>query len=152
MIGLHGSFVEVFGMGLFIKGKSGIGKTTLLLKLINRGHFFVSDDLVIFKKDNFSRVIAFNNGKFIAYLRNFGFIDIIKIYGIKSVKDSSVLNLIIELRQDEFLFEEEEILNVKFKKIILSPNVDIENLENYIEILKAEIYDRIYWAYCGYWY
>jgi|DewCreStandDraft_1066081.scaffolds.fasta_scaffold09894_1 HPr kinase/phosphorylase len=144
MIGLHGSFVEVFGMGLFIKGKSGIGKTTLLLKLINRGHFFVSDDLVIFKKDNFSRVIAFNNGKFIAYLRNFGFIDIIKIYGIKSVKDSSVLNLIIELRQDEFLFEEEEILNVKFKKIILSPNVDIENLENYIEILKAEIYDRIY--------
>ena len=152
MIGLHGSFVEVFGMGLFIKGKSGIGKTTLLLKLINRGHFFVSDDLVIFKKDNFSRVIAFNNGKFIAYLRNFGFIDIIKIYGIKSVKDSSVLNLIIELRQDEFLFEEEEILNVKFKKIILSPNVDIENLENYIEILKAEIYDRIYWTYCGYWY
>jgi len=144
MIGLHGSFVEVFGMGLFIKGKSGIGKTTLLLKLINRGHFFVSDDLVIFKKDNFSRVIAFNNGKFIAYLRNFGFIDIIKIYGIKSVKDSSVLNLIIELRQDEFLFEEEEILNVKFKKIILSPNVDIENLENYIEILKAETYDRIY--------
>jgi len=144
MIGLHGSFVEVFGMGLFIKGKSGIGKTTLLLKLINRGHFFVSDDLVIFKKDNFSRVIAFNNGKFIAYLRNFGFIDIIKIYGIKSVKDSSVLNLIIELRKDEFLFEEEEILNVKFKKIILSPNVDIENLENYIEILKAEIYDRIY--------
>jgi len=144
MIGLHGSFVEVFGIGLFIKGRSGIGKTTLLLKLLNRGHFFVSDDLVIFKKDNFSRVIAFNNGKFIAHLRNFGFIDIIKIYGIKAVKDSSVLNLIIELRHNEFSFEEEEILNIKFKKIILGPNVDIENLENYIEFLKSEIYDRVY--------
>ena len=144
MIGLHGSFVEVFGIGLFIKGKSGIGKTTLLLKLLNRGHFFVSDDLVIFKKDNFSRIIAFNNGKFIAYLRNFGFIDIIKTYGIKAVKDSSILNLIVELRQDEFLLEEEEILNVKFKKFILNPNVDIESLENYIKIFKTEIYDRVY--------
>ena len=144
MIGLHGSFVEVFGIGLFIKGKSGIGKTTLLLKLLNRGHFFVSDDLVIFKKDNFSRVIAFNNGRFIAHLRNFGFIDIIKTYGIKAVKDSSILNLIVELRQDEFLLEEEEILNVKFKKVILNPNVDIESLENYIKIFKTEIYDRVY--------
>jgi len=144
VIGLHGSFVEVFGIGLFIKGKSGIGKTTLLLKLLNRGHFFVSDDLVIFKKDNFSRIIAFNNGKFIAHLRNFGFIDIIKTYGIKAVKDSSILNLIVELRQDEFLLEEEEILNVKFKKVILNPNVDIESLENYIKIFKTEIYDRVY--------
>ena len=144
MIGLHGSFVEVFGIGLFIKGKSGIGKTTLLLKLLNRGHFFVSDDLVIFKKDNFSRIIAFNNGRFIAHLRNFGFIDIIKTYGIKAVKDSSTLNLIVELRQDEFLLEEEEILNVKFKKVILNPNVDIESLENYIKIFKTEIYDRVY--------
>ena|GEM_PF-2032174 len=144
MIGLHGSFVEVFGIGLFIKGKSGIGKTTLLLKLLNRGHFFVSDDLVIFKKDNFSRIIAFNNGRFIAHLRNFGFIDIIKTYGIKAVKDSSILNLIVELRQDEFLLEEEEILNVKFKKVILNPSVDIENLENYIKIFKTEIYDRVY--------
>jgi serine kinase of HPr protein (carbohydrate metabolism regulator) len=144
VIGLHGSFVEVFGIGLFIKGKSGIGKTTLLLKLLNRGHFFVSDDLVIFKKDNFSRVIAFNNGRFIAHLRNFGFIDIIKTYGIKAVKDSSILNLIVELRQDEFFLEEEEILNVKFKKVILNPNVDIESLENYIKIFKTEIYDRVY--------
>jgi HPr kinase/phosphorylase len=144
VIGLHGSFVEVFGIGLFIKGKSGIGKTTLLLKLLNRGHFFVSDDLVIFKKDNFSRIIAFNNGRFIAHLRNFGFIDIIKTYGIKAVKDSSILNLIVELRQDEFLLEEEEILNVKFKKVILNPNVDIESLENYIKIFKTEIYDRVY--------
>jgi HPr kinase/phosphorylase len=144
VIGLHGSFVEVFGIGLFIKGKSGIGKTTLLLKLLNRGHFFVSDDLVIFKKDNFSRIIAFNNGRFIAHLRNFGFIDIIKTYGIKAVKDSSILNLIVELRQDEFLLEEEEILNVKFKKVIINPNVDIENLENYIKIFKTEIYDRVY--------
>lgn len=134
----------MFGIGLFIKGKSGIGKTTLLLKLLNRGHFFVSDDLVIFKKDNFSRIIAFNNGRFIAHLRNFGFIDIIKTYGIKAVKDSSILNLIVELRQDEFLLEEEEILNVKFKKVILNPNVDIENLENYIKIFKTEIYDRVY--------
>ncbi|MEO0225205.1 MAG: hypothetical protein ABIL76_08975 [candidate division WOR-3 bacterium] len=144
MIGLHGSFVEVFGMGLFIKGKSGIGKTTLLLKLLNRGHFFISDDLVIFKKDSFSRIVAFNNGKFIAHLRNFGFIDIVKTYGIEVVKDSSILNLVVELREDKFLLEEEEILDSKFKKIIVNPSIDIDNFENYIRILKAEIYDRVH--------
>lgn len=144
MIGLHGSFVEVFGMGLFIKGKSGIGKTTLLLKLLNRGHFFISDDLVIFKKDNFSRIIAFNNGKFIAHLRDFGFIDIVKTYGIEVVKDSSILNLVVELREDKFLLEEEEILDSKFKKIIINPSIDIDDFENYVRILKAEIYDRVH--------
>ena len=144
MIGLHGSFVEVFGMGLFIKGKSGIGKTTLLLKLLNRGHFFISDDLVIFKKDNFSRIIAFNNGKFVAHLRNFGFIDIIKTYGIEVIKDSSTLNLVVELRENEFLLEEEEILDIKFKKIVLDPDVDVEKLENYVRILKTKIYDRVH--------
>jgi HPr kinase/phosphorylase len=141
LIGLHGCFVEVFGMGIFIKGKSGIGKTELVLKLLNRGHFFIADDLVIFKKDNFSRVIGFNNGKFIAHLKNVGFIDIIKTYGIERVKDSAVLNLIIELSENEFLLSQEEILEVSFKKLYLNPSVDINDFENYIRIFKAEIYD-----------
>ncbi|MEO0202752.1 MAG: hypothetical protein ABIL37_03395 [candidate division WOR-3 bacterium] len=141
MIGLHGCFIEVFGLGIFIKGKSGIGKTELILRLVNRGHFFISDDLVIFKKDNFSRVVGFNNGKFIAYLRNLGFIDIIKTYGIERVKDSAILNLVIELSENEFLISEEEILGLKFKKLFLKPNVETNDFENYIRILKAGFYD-----------
>lgn len=140
MIGLHGSFVEVFGIGLFIKGKSKIGKTTLLLRFLNRGHFFVSDDLVIFKRDNFSRVIALNNGKFIAHLREFGFIDIIKTFGIERVKESSILNLIVELKDEDFSISKEEILGIEFRKCIFSPKIDIDILENYIRIYKSEIY------------
>lgn len=142
MIGLHGSFVEVFGIGVFIKGKSNIGKTTLLLKLLNRSHFFVSDDLVIFKKDNFSRVIAFNNGKFIAHLRELGFIDIIKTFGIERVKESSILNLIVELKDEDFSISKEEILEVEFRKYIVNPKVDIDTFENYIRIYKSEIYSK----------
>ncbi|MCS7245322.1 MAG: hypothetical protein N2504_02665 [candidate division WOR-3 bacterium] len=142
MIGLHGSFVEVFGIGVFIKGKSKIGKTTLLLKLLNREHFFVSDDLVIFKKDNFSRVIAFNNGKYIAHLREFGFIDIIRTFGIEKVKESSILNLILELKDEDFSISNEEVLGLEFRKYIINPNIDIDILENHIRIYKSEIYSK----------
>ncbi len=141
MIGLHGCFVEVFGIGVFIKGRSGIGKTELMLKLLNKGHFFISDDLVIFKRDNFSRVIGFNNGKFITHLRNFGFIDIIKVYGIERIKDSAVLNLIFELKENEFLIMEEDLLEMKFRKIVLDPKVGVDDLENFVRIIKKQIYD-----------
>ena len=44
---LHGSLADVFGVGLFFTGKSGIGKSECVLDLVERGHRLVADDLVI---------------------------------------------------------------------------------------------------------
>ena len=44
---LHGSLADVFGVGLFFTGRSGIGKSECVLDLVERGHRLVADDLVI---------------------------------------------------------------------------------------------------------
>jgi HPr kinase/phosphorylase len=45
-IRVQGVLVRVDGVGVFLRGPSGIGKSLTALKLLDRGHFFVSDDLV----------------------------------------------------------------------------------------------------------
>src|SRR5881394_4097751 len=44
-IALHGSLADVFGVGLFFTGKSGIGKSECVLDLVERGHRLVAGDL-----------------------------------------------------------------------------------------------------------
>jgi HPr kinase/phosphorylase len=45
----HGVLVEVFGVGVLITGKAGIGKSETALDLITRGHRLVADDTVVIK-------------------------------------------------------------------------------------------------------
>lgn len=47
---LHGVFMDVLGLGVFITGNSGAGKSELALELISRGHGLVADDIVEFSR------------------------------------------------------------------------------------------------------
>ena len=47
---LHGVFMDVFGLGVFITGDPGSGKSELALELISRGHALVADDMVEFSR------------------------------------------------------------------------------------------------------
>src|SRR5690606_18733805 len=47
---LHGSLVDVYGIGVLLVGKSGIGKSEVSLDLIERGHRLVADDVVVVTK------------------------------------------------------------------------------------------------------
>ena len=55
---VHGGLVEVFGVGVLILGKSGVGKSEATLELISKGHRLISDDTVEFKKLNDGRIIG----------------------------------------------------------------------------------------------
>ncbi len=55
-ITLHGTLVEVFGVGVLIQGESSVGKSEAALGLIERGHRLISDDVVRVKKKR--RVIS----------------------------------------------------------------------------------------------
>ena len=46
-LALHGSFVDVYGIGLLFYGRSGIGKSEIALDLVERGHRLVADDVVM---------------------------------------------------------------------------------------------------------
>ena len=49
-VAMHGVFLEMYGFGVLLTGKSGIGKSETALELIHRGHRLIADDMVKFKK------------------------------------------------------------------------------------------------------
>jgi len=55
---LHGVLMDVYGVGLLILGKSGIGKSECALDLILRGHRLIADDMVHIQKRSPSSLIG----------------------------------------------------------------------------------------------
>ncbi|MFM7157187.1 MAG: DRTGG domain-containing protein, partial [Bacteroidota bacterium] len=47
---VHGSFVDIYGVGVLLHGRSGIGKSEIALDLIERGHRLVADDVIMLTK------------------------------------------------------------------------------------------------------
>ncbi|MEK7282573.1 MAG: HPr kinase/phosphorylase, partial [Acidobacteriota bacterium] len=49
-ITLHGTLIDIYGVGVLILGESGVGKSESALELILRGHRLVSDDTVTIRR------------------------------------------------------------------------------------------------------
>lgn len=99
---VHGSLVIINGIGVMIIGQSGVGKSEAVVELIQRGHMFVSDDSVLIKRiGNHFVGISPDITKNILEARGLGLIDIETIYGRKSVKDKTNIDLVVELIKDE---------------------------------------------------
>ncbi len=85
---LHGSLVDVYGIGMLFTGRSGIGKSEIALDLVERGHRLVADDLVIISKQ--SEKVLIGKGREIAQhaleIRGVGLIDVRRIFGIRGVR------------------------------------------------------------------
>lgn len=98
---LHGSFVDVYGVGVLITGKSGIGKSEIALDLIERGHRLVADDVVIISKKQESILIGSGTSlvKHFMEIRGLGIIDVKSIFGIRSIRYQKRVEVILELDQ-----------------------------------------------------
>ena len=96
---LHGVLVEVYGEGILITGESGIGKSETAVELLKRGHRLIADDAVEIKKISSSQLM----GTAPELIRNFielrgiGVINVAKLYGMASIKDENIINLIINI-------------------------------------------------------
>ena len=55
---VHGVLVDVYGIGVLIKGESSIGKSETALELIQKGHRLVADDAVEIRKVDDSRLVG----------------------------------------------------------------------------------------------
>lgn len=96
----HGVFMDIYGMGVLIIGESGIGKSETGLELIQRGHRLVADDRVELYMMDESRIIgeAPEILRHLIEIRGVGVIDIANMFGVGAVRDSQVLDLVINLR------------------------------------------------------
>ena len=85
---LHGSLADVYGVGVFFTGASGIGKSECVLDLVERGHRLVADDLVIVSRRGHDVLIgrAHEIAAHHMEIRGVGLINIPSIFGIRSVR------------------------------------------------------------------
>ncbi|MGO8970946.1 MAG: HPr(Ser) kinase/phosphatase [Myxococcaceae bacterium] len=96
---LHGVLMDVFGVGILLLGKSGIGKSEIALDLIMRGHRLVADDIVEVTKRRAGTVHGVGNPviKHHMEIRGLGIINIKDLFGVAAVRDRKKVELVIEL-------------------------------------------------------
>ncbi len=98
---LHGVLVDVYGVGVLLLGKSGIGKSEIALDLIMRGHRLVADDIVNLTRRAGGDVYGHGNDLIQHHMeiRGLGILNIKDLFGVASVRDRKKIELIIELSE-----------------------------------------------------
>jgi len=98
---VHGSFVDVYGVGVLFMGRSGIGKSEVALDLVERGHRLVADDVVMLtkKKETILMGTGTNVVQHFMEIRGLGIIDVRQMFGIRSIRYQKRLEIIVELKE-----------------------------------------------------
>tara|TARA_B100001123_G_scaffold140835_1_gene163690 strand:- start:692 stop:1642 length:951 start_codon:yes stop_codon:yes gene_type:complete len=96
----QGSMVDILGMGVLIKGESGIGKSECVLALVERGYSLVADDVTRVKLLDGREVIGTSAliTRNHMEVRGIGIIDVAAMFGVKSIRAEKRINLVVSLR------------------------------------------------------
>ena len=96
---VHGVLVDVFGVGVLLVGKSGIGKSECALDLVLRGHRLVADDVV--KVRTKLPAVLFGEGSDLLHyhmeIRGLGIINIKHLFGVSAIRERKKIDVTIEL-------------------------------------------------------
>jgi HPr kinase/phosphorylase len=98
---MHGTLVDVYGVGVLILGKSGIGKSECALDLVERGHRLVADDLVDIKRTA-ERILMGSGPELIRHhmeIRGLGIINIKNLFGIGAIRDRKRIELVATIEE-----------------------------------------------------
>lgn len=100
MTAAHGGvLVDVYGIGVLIIGKSGVGKSETALELVKKGHRLVADDCVEIRQESENLLIGSPPPllEHLLEIRGIGIIDIMTLFGASAVRPYKRITLIIEL-------------------------------------------------------
>ena len=89
----------MFGIGILILGKSGIGKSESALDLVRRGSRLVADDLVEIRRNAGSKLSGCGPAaiKYHMEIRGLGIINVEELFGIGAVSEEKEIDLVVEL-------------------------------------------------------
>jgi len=127
---VHGTLVDVYGVGLLLTGKSGIGKSEIALDLVERGHRLVADDVVTLTRTARGILNGVGNELLTHHMeiRGIGIIDVQGIFGIQCIRLKKRVEVEVILREwddveemDRLGMEERttEFLGVQIPQVIL---------------------------------
>ncbi len=125
-VSIHGVLVDVFGVGVLITGRSGIGKSECALDLVYRGHRLVADDLVIVRR---KREVLWGTSpvriQHLMEVRGLGIVDVKDLFGVSSIRDRKRIDMIVELVRWEGDSRVERVSFAEEKKNILGVEVPL---------------------------
>ncbi|MGH7951340.1 MAG: HPr(Ser) kinase/phosphatase [Limisphaerales bacterium] len=125
-----GSMVDILGVGVIIRGESGIGKSEAILALIERGYSLVSDDVTKVTLVGGHEVIG-RSGELTRNhmeIRGIGIINVAAMFGVKSIRREKNVDLVVTLKAwtevadvDRLGIEQEfvKILGVEIPHIVI---------------------------------
>lgn len=127
---VHGTMMDVFGVGILILGESGIGKSETALELIKRGHRLVADDIVTVRRVAEHTLIgqADDLVKYHMEVRGIGIVDVKALFGHAAVSEAKKIEFVIQLEAETadthydrlgLARETHKILDVEVPKIML---------------------------------
>nr|WP_275695580.1 HPr(Ser) kinase/phosphatase [Fredinandcohnia sp. SECRCQ15] len=96
---VHGVLVDIYGVGVLIIGKSGVGKSETALELVKRGHRLVADDCVEIRQEDQDTLVG-NAPELIEHLleiRGLGIINVMTLFGAGAVRSNKRITLVISL-------------------------------------------------------
>ena len=146
----HATTLDIKGIGVMIRGDSGIGKSECALALIERGHSLVADDLTVIKLLDERELSASSRPLNRGYMecRGIGIINIADMFGVKSIRLEKRIDLVVSLRtwspdvvEERTGLEENyyDILGVKVPHIefYVRPGRDIARLVEVAALVQA---------------
>lgn len=106
-LSIHGTLMDINGMGTLIIGKSGIGKSETALDLIKRGHQLIADDLVEIIEKEPGNLMGTSPDILKRYMeiRGIGIVDVVTMFGASSYRARKNIRLVVELKrwnEDEY--------------------------------------------------
>ncbi len=127
-ISQHGNLVDVYGVGVLITGKSGIGKSETALDLVRNGHLMIADDAITIKKIGQELLVGSGSDltKNLMEIRGIGIININSLFGKSAIRMQKSIEIVMNLEEwDESTYydrvgeeyETTKILNVELPYI-----------------------------------
>jgi HPr kinase/phosphorylase len=104
----HGSMVDILGIGVLIRGESGIGKSESVLALLERGYSLVSDDITRIRLFEGRELVGTSSEttRYHMEIRGLGIINVPAVFGVASVRPEKNLNLVVTLMEWTSMQEE----------------------------------------------
>jgi HPr kinase/phosphorylase len=137
----HGSMVDIMGVGVLIRGESGVGKSECALGLVERGYSLVADDITRLRLLEGRELMASSAEVTRTFMevRGIGIINVAAIFGGRAIRTEKRLDLVVSLEEWDKVEEIErtgldqqyiEILGLKIPlvRIPVRPGRDLAGL------------------------
>jgi len=161
---IHGSLADVYGVGLLLVGKSGIGKSECVLDLVERGHRLVADDVVRVSRRGNNVLIGRGHElqRHHMEIRGIGIIDVRALFGIRATRQQKRIEVVVQLEEWQegayydrtgLDLQSTTILDVELPQVVIPLNpgknitvisevVAMQHLLRYSGVNSAELFEQ----------